>query len=478
MTFRFVGTVAILVSTVLTANIATVQAQTITTTHTYVISDRDSKEDARALCYMAAKRKVLEGAGVLIESASEVKNLELTKDQITSYAAAILSVKVVKEEFVFKNGTLSLMQTVKADVHMGEVRKRLADILANKGLQTEIQGQQLQIRQLEEKVQALSKKLDGAASGSKEEVRKDRDTELVAYFHLDAERGEAVAQYYLGLMYFLGKGVSQDFAQAVAWFRKAAEQGPADAQFFLGGMYDMGTGVSQDYVQAVGWFRKAAEQGFAHAQNELGSMYAKGAGVLRDDKEAVRWYRHAAEQGNAEAQLSLGQAYAEGKGVSLDITQAVVWYRKSAEQGLEEAQYALGIQYVRSKNFNQAAAWLRKAAEQELAKAQLLLGTLYDTGKGVPQDRTQAVAWYRKAAEQGLAKAQVSLGLKYAAGMGAPKDYVQAYKWFNLAAANGDTESIEYRNMMGQQITPAQLTEAQRLSREWQEAFEQRQASK
>jgi TPR repeat protein len=478
MTLRFVGTLAISVSTILTGTVATAQVQTITATHTYVMGDRDSKEDARALCYMAAKRKVLEEAGVLIESVSEVKNLELTKDQITSYAAAILSAKVVKEEFTFKNGTLSLMQTVKADVDMEEVRKRLADIVANKGLQTDIQRQQLQIRQLEEKVQALSKKLGGAGSDSKEEVRKNRDAELVAYYRLDAERGEAVAQYYLGLRYFVGNGVSKDFVQAVTWFRNAAEQGLADAQFFLGGMYDMGTGVPQDYVQAVAWFRKAAEQGFAHAQNNLGRMYAKGTGVLKDDKEAVKWYRHAAEQGNAEAQLSLGQAYAEGKGVPQDITQAVAWYGKSAEQGLDEAQYALGIQYIRSKDFKQAAAWFSTAAEHGLAKAQLILGALYDSGEGVPQDRTQAVAWYCKAAEQGFAKAQGSLGLKYAAGMGVPKDYVQAYKWFNLAAANGDTESIEYRNKMAQQLTAAQFAEAQRLSREWQTAFEQHQAKK
>ncbi|MGH7182065.1 MAG: hypothetical protein ACREJN_08820, partial [Nitrospiraceae bacterium] len=85
MTFRLACAFAILVITILTATLSTAQFQTITTTHTYVMGDRDSKEDARALCYMAAKRKVLEEAGVLIESASEVKNFELTKDQITSY---------------------------------------------------------------------------------------------------------------------------------------------------------------------------------------------------------------------------------------------------------------------------------------------------------------------------------------------------------------------------------------------------------
>ena len=44
-----------------------------------------------------------------------------------------------------------------------------------------------------------------------------------------ADKGDAVAQYRLGLMYSTGRGVAHDDAQAVGWFRKAANQGMADA---------------------------------------------------------------------------------------------------------------------------------------------------------------------------------------------------------------------------------------------------------
>ena len=40
----------------------------------------------------------------------------------------------------------------------------------------------------------------------------------------------ALAQYYLGLMYCLGKGVLQNHAKANDWFRKAARQGSSDAE--------------------------------------------------------------------------------------------------------------------------------------------------------------------------------------------------------------------------------------------------------
>jgi len=61
-----------------------------------------------------------------------------------------------------------------------------------------------------------------------------------------------------------------------------AEQGNSDAQANLGVMYYNGDGVKQDYKEAVKWSRKAAEQGDANAQGNLGAMYHKGQGVPKD----------------------------------------------------------------------------------------------------------------------------------------------------------------------------------------------------
>lgn len=53
--------------------------------------------------------------------------------------------------------------------------------------------------------------------------------------------------------------------------RARAEKGDASAQFKLGFMYDVGKGVPQDHTEAVRWYRKAADQGDADAQANLGS---------------------------------------------------------------------------------------------------------------------------------------------------------------------------------------------------------------
>jgi TPR repeat protein/uncharacterized membrane protein YjgN (DUF898 family) len=55
----------------------------------------------------------------------------------------------------------------------------------------------------------------------------------VKWIHKAAEQGYAHAQFMLGSMYFKGKGVQHDYAEAVRWYRKAAEQGNPDALYIL-----------------------------------------------------------------------------------------------------------------------------------------------------------------------------------------------------------------------------------------------------
>ena len=57
--------------------------------------------------------------------------------------------------------------------------------------------------------------------------------------------------------------------EAVAWCRKSAEQGDPQAEFNMGLMYYKGEGVLQNYETATVWFKKAAQQGHSQAQETL-----------------------------------------------------------------------------------------------------------------------------------------------------------------------------------------------------------------
>jgi len=98
-----------------------------------------------------------------------------------------------------------------------------------------------------------------------------------------AQAGNMDAQHLLGLMYYMGRGVPQDYKTALEWHRKAALQGKADAQYVVGAMYYTGNAVIQDHKQAVIWFRKAAEQGYPDAQQVLGLMYRYHMGGMPQD---------------------------------------------------------------------------------------------------------------------------------------------------------------------------------------------------
>jgi TPR repeat protein len=76
-----------------------------------------------------------------------------------------------------------------------------------------------------------------------------------------AERGNAVAQFGVGVLYGRGDGVPQNYPEALRWLRSAAEQGNSSAQQALGFMYEDGTGVPQDHAQAHMWFNLAARSG-------------------------------------------------------------------------------------------------------------------------------------------------------------------------------------------------------------------------
>ncbi len=181
--------------------------------------------------------------------------------------------------------------------------------------------------------------------------------------------------------------------------------------------------------------------------------------------------REKAERGDANAQANLGSLYFLGQDVPQDYAQAMIWYRKAAENGNVWGQYGLGGLYdsglgVR-QDYAQAATWFRKAAEQGHADAQASLGLMYREGQGVPQDYAKALAWFRSAAEQGSAYAQFNLGSMHFKGQGVPQDYAKAYMWVNLAAAQGQSNALKARDASPDIMTPSQIEEGQRLTREW-----------
>ena len=76
-----------------------------------------------------------------------------------------------------------------------------------------------------------------------------------------AEAGDRVARYNLGVMYFSGDELPQDFEKAFYWFDKAAMQNDWIAQFYLGKMYCCGEAGETDPVEAAALNELSAKSG-------------------------------------------------------------------------------------------------------------------------------------------------------------------------------------------------------------------------
>jgi TPR repeat protein len=160
-----------------------------------------------------------------------------------------------------------------------------------------------------------------------------------------------------------------------------------------------------------------------------------------DYATALREFKPLAHQGNTSAQYNLGVIYANGRGVARNDVEAVKWYSKAAEKGNAQAQYALGL--------------------------------MYGHGRGVPKDYTKAANLWHPLAEAGDHNAQYALGIMYGNGNGVPQDYRHAYKWFNLSATKGHKLAKAARETLAIRMTPADVAEAQKLTRAWLESRRQ-----
>jgi TPR repeat protein len=143
----------------------------------------------------------------------------------------------------------------------------------------------------------------------------------------------------------------------------------------------------------------------------------------------------------------------------------------AADAGDAEAQYRLGNLFAHGEGVARdpqtACNWFLKAAEQDHVEAQAKLGAVYAAGGGVKKDFAKAISWFRRAAERGHLGAQVKLGAAYLLGYGVPKNLVLSYVWRSLAADQGVESAKVARDSLEKMMTPSQLAEARRLTREW-----------
>jgi TPR repeat protein len=192
---------------------------------------------------------------------------------------------------------------------------------------------QLQLRRETVRKQAVAERAAAERAAAEQAARAQRngagDMTDAQHRRRRADLNRGIEAYYRG-----------DYATAFQLLNPLAELGYARAQFRIGIMHHLGRGVSVNQPVAEDWIRKslprvqtAAAAGEAWAQADLGSLYADGLVLTKNDQEAIRWFQLAAEQGYAGAQTNLGVMYANGEGVNQNLDEGIKWLRRAAAQG-------------------------------------------------------------------------------------------------------------------------------------------------
>jgi TPR repeat protein len=140
-----------------------------------------------------------------------------------------------------------------------------------------------------------------------------------------ARKGDAEAEYHVGMMYNNGIGTTRDTRQAFKWFQKSAAGGDALGAYKLGCYYDgQGEGVvAANLDEALKYKLIAANEGYSLAQFDSAVLLARTG----DFKNAVMLLRLAADQGHDKALFGLFQSYAEGKGAPQDNALAFAYFK-------------------------------------------------------------------------------------------------------------------------------------------------------
>jgi len=180
-----------------------------------------------------------------------------------------------------------------------------------------------------------------------------------------------------GLRHLNGDGVPQNLERAASLIRAAADRGNADAQYLIGVTNALRPSDERDDAAAVEWLARAAVQGHARAQFALAEAYANGIGVTPEQEWANVWYERAAYQGHSDALFMMGLRTLVGEGGLMDRVTAYRWLAMAGVAGHDEAKryrVAIGKRINRWQRANidaEAKAW-KPAEERSFPDAPLI----------------------------------------------------------------------------------------------------------
>lgn len=144
------------------------ETRTFIKEYTYRASEDDSRNSSRVIALREVKRLLLEELGTYLESETEVKNFQLTKDQITTLTAGIVQTEIVEEKW---DGHIYWLKS-KIAADADKMVQSINDLRKDREKTRELEAIRKKSNDLMHEVERLKKELALAKGGNREE-RKD-----------------------------------------------------------------------------------------------------------------------------------------------------------------------------------------------------------------------------------------------------------------------------------------------------------------
>ncbi|MBL1147144.1 MAG: sel1 repeat family protein [Proteobacteria bacterium] len=277
---------------------------------------------------------------------------------------------------------------------------------------------------------------------------KNRQYQTAGWYSRIIEQGKADRAFEHANRMMGGCTKAQDFALNRKLLREQAEKGVAVAQYNLAVLYAFGFDEPENFAEAAKWYSKAADQGFIVAMNNLGELYEHGDGVTQSDAKALKLYRRAAEEGYPQAIYNLGRFAAAGRGMPKNQEKAAEWFQQAADEGHVNAQAELYL--LQSRTDMALKLWYRTARIGNKQSLRRLIETYREIGVPVPRyqsgmrkffgkyllndapvlDYDDVLELYRTVAKE--IDPRVFSGLADLFAKQNPPDYFEAYYWYSL----------------------------------------------
>jgi TPR repeat protein len=180
-----------------------------------------------------------------------------------------------------------------------------------------------------------------------------------------SEDGNIVANWYLGHMYQLGKGVPVDAPIAYSYFSRVAdnfdpeEQDPSrlritvDAQLRVADYRRLGIPAAHlkanPQAAARTYLQMATNYGHPRAFYALGVMSIEGNGMRKNPQQGLKWLNAAIRKHSAEAAAYLGDLCAKGDVVAQDDTKALMWYAIASQSAARDETPQITARYNQLK---------------------------------------------------------------------------------------------------------------------------------